>query len=639
MLVAVKRACFVLPVDGDTWRVSNLGHGFRAAADQLREAGWQVEVFDAQPGPELAADRQPEPLQLRRAAPDALAILSGPGPEDMTRTLRAGHRVARDLAADPPDLVVAPLAGGIAQPLLMARATNEAFGGTAVALWADAPAAARLAQDDAAVTGPGPLVDDALERIALRFADRILASGAGAVRQLERIGPCPPCRFVSLPRLPPDAWAEPFPISEIVFVGPASRRYGLPAFLDAAEALQARGWLVGRQVTLLGPMREAAAGLSKTLIGIRAQNWPFTFSLQDVATVQEAWGYLQRPGVLAVFAGEVVDDDTLSAAVLQSGRPMLAVDAHPSARLLGADRVCPATAAGIFAGVERLLSHPAPRPGVDQPAAWPQAVSDLSRAPRPFAAPTPTVAVCITHRDRPALLMRAHASVAAGGVADAAVIVVDNASSRAYPELEDVAGMPNTAVIRLADAVPQAAACNLAASAAEADVVVFLDDDNTIAPQGLARFATACQDAFDVVVSPLDLCDAAEDGVADGPASARLIFMGDAGSAGLFFNGFGDTAMAFRRDAFLRLGGFSEGPYAAPGLDWILLARARAAGLRIGALHYPAIRYTRDLRDQDRKWRKNDQEGVRGAVLAAYGGAFDAGLVARVAQGAALGLF
>jgi hypothetical protein len=114
--------------------------------------------------------------------------------------------------------------------------------------------------------------------------------------------------------------------------------------------------------------------------------------------------------------------------------------------------------------------------------------------------------------------------------------------------------------------------------------------------------------------------------------AGRLLFLGDAHSAGLFFNAFGDTTMAVDRAAFLRLGGFHDPGHDYPSLDWVTLAKARAAGLRIGALQWPAVRYRRDFRRAELSANKIDQEGARWFVFQAYAGAYDSQLVARYAQ-------
>jgi hypothetical protein len=82
----------------------------------------------------------------------------------------------------------------------------------------------------------------------------------------------------------------------------------------------------------------------------------------------------------------------------------------------------------------------------------------------------------------------------------------------------------------------------------------------------------------------------------------------------------------------MKLGGFHDPGYDYPCLDWVTLAKAQAAGLRIGTLQWPAVRYRRDIARANMAAHKLDQEGARALVFEVYGDAFDARLVARYAQ-------
>jgi Glycosyl transferase family 2 len=644
------RICIILPASGDEWYRDNLSAGFLAIGRALREAGWCVSVIDAEPGD----DRLPTALigGLRRLqlAKPKLQIISGPGSGALTAALRNTHRVGEAVAAEPFDLVLAPLRSGLAQGLLMARATAEAPQIPPVCLWCDAPSAWRLGHDDTALVDIAPLVEDALEREAIRRADVLIAPSQGAlVRAAGEMRSHQTHRLARLPSLPPlrkpasDNIASSASIGEIVFVGPASRIYGLPAFLDAVEILAGRGVLAGRRVTFLGPMRDQAQGLSKALLGIRAQDWAFEFKICEVRGPAEAWDRLQRPGSLAVFAGELCDDDVLFASVVAAGLPTIATVSHALADLLvPAGWLCAAAAESLAARIERVLTAGFEAPGPPPPPDWPRLLDELrrqgDRPRRVGAGAPPALSLCITHRDRPACLERALTSIVGSRGPQPEVLIVDNASAgvEAAELLARIerSERPRARIIRLDPPQSQAAACNLAAREASGEIVVFLDDDNMLAEDGLARFAAAfAENRFDVVVTCLDLYDGDP---AREAADARLIFLGDAGSAGLFFNGFGDMNMAVRRSRFLSIGGLETAPGSQPALDWVFLAKARAAGLRIGVLQKPAVRYARDLSDVDRKWRKRDQEGARRAVLAAYGGAIDCELVARLAQGLTL---
>ena len=600
------KAGLILPQAADPWLLDTLREGFAAIARALTHAGWNAELIEASA---LATPRIP--------------LIAGAEAASATQNLRDGHAIAAALRKEPFDLLFAPLGGGIAQPLLMSRATGEAFQDTTVLLWCDTPAAWR-ARHEPAAPGLAALVEDAQERTCLRLADGLVAPGQAALDRTMAVAAAPlPARLATFPPLPgtpaPSAFLAPGAIREIAFVGPATAASGLPAFLDAVEELGRAGRLGQRCVSFIGPMRESALGLGKTLLGIRAQRWNFDFRVEDAPTPSAAAPRLRIPGLLPVF-GPGEESAVLRASLAHAGIPALL-----------------ATEPAAFPSLlDRALSEGAVPEASPPQAEWPALLHGLipSRPGHPPPTTPPLATVCIVHQDRPHCLARALASIDD----TAEVLVVDNASTAAASTtlLRDLESAGTLRLIRLSRAVSQAAACNRTAAEATGEVVIFLDDDNIFTPGGLSRFRRALAGgAFDIVVTCLDLHDGDP---ARSRAAARMLFLGDAGSAGLFFNGFGDTGFAIRRADFLRLGGF-DAAEPGPALDWVFLARARAAGLRIGVIQEPAIRYAREIGDHDRKWRKRDQEGARSAVLRAYGNAFDPVLVARLAQGLLLQAF
>ena len=122
---------------------------------------------------------------------------------------------------------------------------------------------------------------------------------------------------------------------------------------------------------------------------------------------------------------------------------------------------------------------------------------------------------------------------------------------------------------------------------------MFLDDDNWFIDGGLRRLLAPFVIAdVDLVVSTLSLHDSAPSEC--GAPSDELEFMGREGADGLLYNGFGDANFAIRRNLFVQIGGFADNDEAA--FDWVFLAKAQAAGLRIDVLpEAQAIGYRRDL--------------------------------------------
>ena len=652
-----RNVCFLLPATEDPWRLDNLRRGFEAVARRFESAGWVTTI--AAPASSLAIlasrDLAPRVERLVSAPKHAIPLLTGLGRESSSASLRGSYEVARALWDMDVDRIVAPLGGGIAHSLLMARAAGEAFQNCTVSIWWDDPAARRILRESARADDFDALVADAMERTVVRLADIVL--GAPDLRPLPG-GPNlrSPARRLGLPAAEGSTRTPGRQkIAELVFVGPAGLRGGLPDFLDAIEALQAKGRLEGRAITFLGPMRHSAAGLSKELLGVRAQGWDFRFSVAEVETPTAALAYLREPGRLAVLASGASDLDAVAADLISEGGPVVVRRDHPDARAVPASAVCSDGPAALEQALERALTgkvtyKPAVRRGdwVAASAAKSPLASGLARpwggarqalSPSPPSDPTgrqgAVLTICITHRDRPQALREALDSIETSPRVE--IIVVDNQSlsDEAVSLLDEISRRPGLRTLRLDAPIQQTAACNLAASEARTDHLVFLDDDNAFAPDGVEAFLRAMQrDCFDIVVSNLDVYDDRLDGAPAG----RMIFLGDAGTAGLFFNGFGDTSMAVRRAAFLEVGGFDAGKASGPALDWVFLARARARGLRIGALQTPAVKYRRDLLDAERKWRKRDKEGALKAVLEAYEGAYEPELLARFAHGLAMGL-
>ena len=276
--------------------------------------------------------------------------------------------------------------------------------------------------------------------------------------------------------------------------------------------------------------------------------------------------------------------------------------------------------------IEQAVLSPTPSVSLDV-ARWMEVLTSSVRPTLPNTGnKTPSLSVCILHHERPKML---EAAVRSLGDAASEVIVLDNASRSA----EAIAALSEleangVRVVRFDAPKPFAEIYNTGARSAQGDFVAFLDDDNLFATDGLTRLLRACATgAFDVVTSNLDLFDTDENAT-----TARMAFIGPAHTAGLFFNAFGDTCMAFRREAFLALGGFREfaGPY--PAADWLLLARAQEAGLKIGVLQEPAFRYRRHATSAALAWQKADRAGARALVRDAYGDRVDAQMLAKLSQ-------
>lgn len=597
------RIALIDAVSTDGWQGPT--HAFQQAARSFSRMGHDVTVIDAS---QVASGALPPLLTAQNRA-------------TATRHILASHRLAMQLAENPPDLVIAPLRGGIVQAPLMARACGEAFTATRFALWSNAPSRDRLIAGDAEVGDLSPVIGDAMERQCLSLADALIVDDASSLpvslgESLNRL-PHISCRRVACPPLPGPA-AD---IHEIVLIGTFQRSSGVPEFIEAVEQLDKRGVLAGRLVTFLGPIGNSRYGLSKEWLGQRAARWTFRFRVVPESNREAALVYAGQAGRLAV--GISPDGDEIEAIRARCPRHVT-----PPARSISDGDLVSNLAAGIASALHDAGRDPSPETEVD----WNQLLENIFSQPiRAHKTSSVKISVCVLHYNRLPLLERALSSIPETiDGRDVEVIVIDNATplSGMKGRIEAVAGhRRHLKILELRERLPQAAACNLGLAAAEGDVVAFLDDDNFYVRDGLARLAAAAS-THDVVVTNLEIFDGHEGSASSG----RLIFLGEAHSAGLFYNFFGDTAMAVRRAAFAPDGCFHEMSCEYPCLDWVSLAKAYGRGLSIGVLQWPAVRYRRDTVRADIQAAKLDQAGARALVFNAYRGRFDAEMVARYAQ-------
>ncbi|WP_422035598.1 glycosyltransferase family 2 protein [Reyranella sp.] len=597
------------PADG--WRGPS--GVFDAAARALEAQGHEVRLIDDS----VMAGLSQEPT-----------LLTGLNRAVAVRSMADSHRLALEMARRPPDLMIAPVRGGIAQATLMARACGEAFAHTRVALWGNEPTRDHFLASDSAGVDLSVLIVDAMERQCLAFADALIRPDQ-PVDVPALPGDDLGIRTVGFSRIAGSRARAPggTQIREIAFIGAFQRSAGAGEFVEAVERLARKGVLGDRLVTFVGPIGEDSYGLNKEWLGQKASSWPFRFTVVDESDRRRAIRYGCEPGRLAVSVSSSIDE--LHALRKATGHHV-ALIARPMADRHLATRLEQSIARALRDGA----APDDDRGEVD----WAKLVMDLTRLGVP-SPPTEadSVTVCILHYDRLRFLRQALASVPARiDGKEVEVIVIDNASP--LPDIEhsirEIAGdRPGLRILGLKDPLPQSCAYNRGLAEARSDVVVFLDDDNMFRPGGLERLARAAStEAHDIVVSSLDVFDDGDGDPLAATSAGHLLFLGAAHSAGLFFNAFGDTAMAVRRKAFGALGGFHDLGYDYPSLDWVTLAKAQGAGLRIGALQWPAVRYRRNTARADVQAVKLDEAGARALVFEACGDSIDARLVARYAQ-------
>lgn len=626
------RVCFLDAPGDDPWRAQE--NRFAGVARLLPHEQFDVtlatvagrvpeNVHRAAAGDENPHRKEFKPFRQVIVGPSEVSLLCGLDRAEETAPLRASYRASAALAADAFDVLVAPLRGGIAHGVLMDRATGSHASLGRVAILANAPSRSRLLDSMSAPDSLAPLVADALERSCLSLADRLLCPDARARARVETLGIALPVKELvrrSREHTPMNA-TQSRDFREIVFVGPLAPSSGLHAFLDAIEALAQCEMLRDRRVVFATP-GNAHEDAARKMLGTRAAQWEFSFAVLGMRSLEQLADYVAGTQALAVFAARDSDEDLPFAL---AHLPIVVTRGYDG--MGSAQYACEPTAEGLSAAMVAALTQGIYTKMADCGSEdWSALLREIAECPPRSTpgrmVPEPGVSVCTVSRSRPALLRQALNSIDFSG--DVEAIVIDNAS---VPPLAPIVAELKRPIrtIRLDVPLRQTLALNRAAAHASRDILIFLDDDNLFTSNGLARLRRAlAMGTFDIVVSTLEIFD--DD--SKRPPTGRLMFMGAAHSAGLFFNGFGDTAMALRREVFNDLGGFDDCGFDAPALDWVFLARAQAKGLRIGVLTAPAVRYRRMIGRDRTSWKKQDKETAKALVRKAYGSNLDAPFLA-----------
>lgn len=207
-------------------------------------------------------------------------------------------------------------------------------------------------------------------------------------------------------------------------------------------------------------------------------------------------------------------------------------------------------------------------------------VKKLPQSPQDRRKSRATLAVCLTHRNRPQFLEIAIQSLLAQTRPPDEIVVVDDASdqesAKAYLKVLE----RNTAlrVIRQATRQGPERARNLAARTVKSAFLLFMDDDNVAKPNEVeVLLAVQARTDADVLVCGLDrFYGDAPDAHLTSKIYRWLPTSGDLNQA-LLMSPIGDTNALLRKSTFLELGGFDENPeYAWEDFD--LYLRAILAG-------------------------------------------------------------
>lgn len=398
-------------------------------------------------------------------------------------------------------------------------------------------------------------------------------------------------------------------VDELCFFGRLETRKGLDVFCDALDQLVAEG-TVPRKVTLLGKVSTVDGTDSRQYVRNRSAKWTMPVDIVSDLDRQAALSYLAGPGRLAVLPSRI---DNLPLTVLEclwSGLPFVASDTGGIPEIVASrdhertlsplrgDALAALLARALRDGARPADFAVAPRTTEQRWVKWHEqyAGRSLESAPRRRRKQrAPLVSICLTHRNRPAMLRQALDSIRRVSYPRLEVVLVDDGSdisevTQLLVGLEAEFKKRRWRIIRQPRRFP-AAARNVAARTARGEYLLFMDDDNVAKASELTTLVAAAQKSgADVLTCFLDVFQGAAPPADERSASHRWTFVGGSTAVGAFRNAFGDTNCLVKRKVYLALGGMTEDTNVGAE-DWEFFARASLAGYKVEVIPEALVWY------------------------------------------------
>ena len=622
-----KRVCIATPDILGPIRNGGIGTAYHHVARKL--AAWGHEVVIAYVNAN-AADAEPmsaardlyagfgvafEPIVPCPASDSPLA--RGPAPTwALLAWLRARER--------PFDIVHVSEWRGLGYGPLLAKALGLDFGTTHFVVKGSSPTLWSLEGNRQLVSTEAELGWVFMERRSVELADTVICGSAHLLGWMRAAGYDLPDRAFVWPNVFPAPDPDPAaaaaraardgaPLREVVFFGRLEPRKGLVLFADAIARL-VRGGQAPPRVTFLGKPVDSFDALA--CIERATDGWPGEVRTLTEYGAAEAVAYLAaEPGRLAVIPSLLENASIAVTECLQAGIPFVAAATGGTPELVDPadhDRaLVPPDHTALGDRLAELAAAPlrAVRPRRDFAAAldvwerWHAQTAPFAAAAEGFAAraraaalATPRVTVCLVHHERPALLRMAADSVLAQDYANLDAVLVDDGSespaARAALDAVEADFAPRGWRVVRQENRYLGAARNTAAAAAEGEWLLFLDDDNVLFPDAVARLVrAACFSGADCVPAASIRFTGDGDPRTDAAShEATIRFLGAARAWNRIRNVAGDACALIRRDAFEAAGGFTD-VYGLGLEDLELFNRLLVAGRRIEPLPDPVYYY------------------------------------------------
>ena len=522
------------------------------------------------------------------------------------------------------DLVHVPDRSGLGYASLLAKSLGLAFGGTHFVVHGSSPTLWEAEGDRRLLATEREIGWVFTERRCVELADTFVCDSVHLLEWIRDAGCVLPGRSFVWPGVFPAPEATPAALSEraardgarleeVVFFGRLEHRKGLALFIEAIDRLVRRGRPPAARLTFLGGVSASVDG--PELVRSRSRSWPMEVRTLTGFGMDEAVAYLRRPGRLAVIPSLRESASMAVMECLQAGIPFIAAATGGTPELVAPEDHARALVASDHVALgERIaeladvpLSASRPRRDFERSlevwSRWHMRTEPFAATAARFGerartadAQTPLVTVCIVHHERPELVRMAVDSVFAQDYPALEAVLVDDGSESAgalaaLDALEAEFAERGWRVIRRENRYPGASR-NAAVAAARGDWVLFLDDDNVLFPDAVARLVRAARfsGADCVPAASVPFFGDGDPRTDTRSHGAPIRFLGAARTLNLIENVCGDTFMLVRRGVFEAVGGFDE-EYGLSLGDMEFCNHLMRSGRRVEPLPDPAYYY------------------------------------------------
>ena len=526
------------------------------------------------------------------------------------------------------DIIHFPECQGLGFYTLLAKRQGLAFGDTTFVVSAHGPTFWVKEGSQDYIRNLGELEIDFMERVSISSADIVTSPSQFLLRwMLENGWELPERTYVAPYVLPQGLFSEvPAPrsrksdIHEIVFFGRLEVRKGLKLFCDAIDQLCADRDKRKFEVTFLGKETQIYGRSSIGYISDRSKAWTVPWRIHSNKYQGAAIDYLRGSGRVAVISSLADNYPNTVLECVGAGVPLLASKVGGIPEIIDPsdiENVCFEPQSDVLA--ERLrfaLEQGAfsARPAAsftDTARKWIDLHSSLPHQPKNGKSVQqgsresifPLVSVCFAYNVREKGAAATLASLEQQDYPHLEIIIAECGSedSSSSNSALDRTGSRSHEVRRIVRRGSEmGAGRNAAVREAKGEYLFFVDDHTLLlAPNAISVFVQVAQrvDA-DILTSAISFFLGSSSGSSDNILEhSRRPFLGGDAATGAFVNCFGSTNALVRRDAFDKIGGFSDEAVSTLD-DWELFSKAALMGLRIETM--PEV-YVWHREDQDQE--------------------------------------